>query len=138
MSAPALGNRLQEGSRSVLSNRPTAVPAPTSAPPHQPSGHCGPETVRPVAMMSWHAIRTAGPTASQNTPAESEVAGRVVAVAPISRIPTSSRIPHGTAPESQNRSTVPVASRSEEHTSELQSRFDLVCRLLLEKKNNTT
>src|SRR5699024_11752641 len=29
---------------------------------------------------------------------------------------------------------VPV--RSEEHTSELQSRFDLVCRLLLEKKNN--
>src|SRR5437868_8815296 len=28
--------------------------------------------------------------------------------------------------------------RSEEHTSELQSRFDLVCRLLLEKKNITT
>src|SRR5699024_12212386 len=27
--------------------------------------------------------------------------------------------------------------RSEEHTSELQSRFDLVCRLLLEKKNYT-
>src|SRR5207249_8040084 len=26
-----------------------------------------------------------------------------------------------------------VRSRSEEHTSELQSRFDLVCRLLLEK-----
>src|SRR5207249_6060557 len=32
------------------------------------------------------------------------------------------------------------ALRSEEHTSELQSRFDLVCRLLLEKKTekNTT
>src|SRR5207249_9831476 len=32
-----------------------------------------------------------------------------------------------------------VIDRSEEHTSELQSRFDLVCRLLLEKKkkNNT-
>src|SRR5207249_11167938 len=28
--------------------------------------------------------------------------------------------------------------RSEEHTSELQSRFDLVCRLLLEKKKTTT
>src|SRR5207249_5597193 len=28
--------------------------------------------------------------------------------------------------------------RSEEHTSELQSRFDLVCRLLLEKKNKTS
>src|SRR5699024_12119920 len=29
-------------------------------------------------------------------------------------------------------------NRSEEHTSELQSRFDLVCRLLLEKKKNKT
>src|SRR5206468_7819598 len=28
------------------------------------------------------------------------------------------------------------AARSEEHTSELQSRSDLVCRLLLEKKNH--
>src|SRR5207247_11054526 len=28
-----------------------------------------------------------------------------------------------------------LLSRSEEHTSELQSRVDLVCRLLLEKKN---
>src|SRR5690606_40229649 len=30
-----------------------------------------------------------------------------------------------------------VAPRSEEHTSELQSRENLVCRLLLEKKNAT-
>src|SRR6267378_6325277 len=32
----------------------------------------------------------------------------------------------------------PSTHRSEEHTSELQSRRDLVCRLLLEKKKNTT
>src|SRR5699024_12191435 len=31
---------------------------------------------------------------------------------------------------------VSFIERSEEHTSELQSRFDLVCRLLLEKKKN--
>src|SRR2546422_7004296 len=30
-----------------------------------------------------------------------------------------------------------AVSRSEEHTSELQSRLHLVCRLLLEKKKNT-
>src|SRR5699024_11236951 len=30
-----------------------------------------------------------------------------------------------------------AVGRSEEHTSELQSRFDLVCRLLLEKKKRT-
>src|SRR5207249_6605417 len=46
----------------------------------------------------------------------------------------------GAPPPSRSRSTVAVRpsgaskSRSEEHTSELQSRFDLVCRLLLEKK----
>src|SRR5260370_7569314 len=31
-----------------------------------------------------------------------------------------------------------VVGRSEEHTSELQSHLNLVCRLLLEKKKNTT
>src|SRR5690349_22443447 len=31
-----------------------------------------------------------------------------------------------------------ISPRSEEHTSELQSRRDLVCRLLLEKKKETT
>src|SRR5437868_8662783 len=33
-----------------------------------------------------------------------------------------------------NKCRTASSSRSEEHTSELQSRFDLVCRLLLEKK----
>src|SRR5438105_10376183 len=34
--------------------------------------------------------------------------------------------------------TIGVHRRSEEHTSELQSRVDLVCRLLLEKKKRNT
>src|SRR6266550_5521075 len=33
---------------------------------------------------------------------------------------------------------IPVGMRSEEHTSELQSRLHLVCRLLLEKKKRKT
>src|SRR5437867_10166361 len=56
-----------------------------------------------------------------------------------SRSPTS---PCGTSragsTDSTSRSgtrTREVESRSEEHTSELQSPYDLVCRLLLEKKN---
>src|SRR5689334_24796969 len=36
------------------------------------------------------------------------------------------------------RAAIPCAARSEEHTSELQSQFHLVCRLLLEKKKRTT
>src|SRR5699024_485955 len=35
----------------------------------------------------------------------------------------------------QRRGEPTIVSKDEEHTSELQSRFDLVCRLLLEKKN---
>src|SRR2546428_7400723 len=41
-------------------------------------------------------------------------------------------------PASRSRSTqIHKQRRSEEHTSELQSRSDLVCRLLLEKKNSS-
>src|SRR5438034_3613280 len=36
----------------------------------------------------------------------------------------------------RNAAVVRRCARSEEHTSELQSHSDLVCRLLLEKKNN--
>src|SRR5689334_24550749 len=38
---------------------------------------------------------------------------------------------------SNNSVCVDRSCRSEEHTSELQSQFHLVCRLLLEKKNHT-
>src|SRR5699024_12452941 len=38
------------------------------------------------------------------------------------------------ASNTHNLKNVGRTTRSEEHTSELQSRFDLVCRLLLEKK----
>src|SRR6266513_4589520 len=64
----------------------------------------------------------------------------------IRRPPRSTLFPYTTLfrSESQNGSgaSPSVTScctskrRSEEHTSELQSRFDLVCRLLLEKKKN--
>src|SRR5256885_11378378 len=51
------------------------------------------------------------------------------------RSPTSRNLAHGERPDgslliAQSR------ARSEEHTSELQSPCNLVCRLLLEKKNN--
>src|SRR5699024_12521813 len=39
--------------------------------------------------------------------------------------------------QKENTPNPTIQRRSEEHTSELQSRFDLVCRLLLEKKKNT-
>src|SRR5437868_9065774 len=58
-----------------------------------------------------------------------------------SRRRTAMTISAGDSPLSAGHSSISASStngRSEEHTSELQSRFDLVCRLLLEKKKNKT
>src|SRR5687768_18064064 len=55
------------------------------------------------------------------------------------RFPTWVRIPPAIPAFISPLDTEPTACpsvRSEEHTSELQSRLHLVCRLLLEKKNN--
>src|SRR5947208_3971716 len=46
------------------------------------------------------------------------------------------RAPRARPPARSRRSPCPPASRSEDHTSELQSPDHLVCRLLLEKKKN--
>src|SRR5271170_8478794 len=51
-------------------------------------------------------------------------------------LPISKRWPTGPPPGPWPFAQLPSA-RSEEHTSELQSRVDLVCRLLLEKKKKT-
>src|SRR5947207_7717420 len=53
-----------------------------------------------------------------------------------------SRFPQGTHAEKHlmqefRTYIATIVNRSEEHTSELQSHSDLVCRLLLEKKNNS-
>src|SRR6266536_114721 len=56
-------------------------------------------------------------------------------------IPLYSPLRHGGHGDFTEKTRVlrePPCSRSEEHTSELQSRVDLVCRLLLEKKKTTT
>src|SRR3712207_8089217 len=45
------------------------------------------------------------------------------------------RLPLGLRPDRRD-GELPLSPRSEEHTSELQSRQYLVCRLLLEKKTN--
>src|SRR3712207_6927989 len=63
-------------------------------------------------------------------------------VAPSARASVTSSSPqHGWPGKPTSTSSMPIRDRirSEEHTSELQSRQYLVCRLLLEKKyNNTT
>src|SRR5260370_35815078 len=50
----------------------------------------------------------------------------------------SHSIPRSRAPASSPPASPAHRPRSEEHTSELQSHLNLVCRLLLEKKKKTT
>src|SRR5438876_4791589 len=49
-------------------------------------------------------------------------------------LPISNRTGRGRCPSSSSTCSASCGSRSEEHTSELQSPVHLVCRLLLEKK----
>src|SRR6266436_10285507 len=55
---------------------------------------------------------------------------------PISRAKRPGRIQSVVTYTVAPTATLTPSSRSEEHTSELQSRLHLVCRLLLEKKKN--
>src|SRR2546422_3740887 len=58
--------------------------------------------------------------------------------APEKKAPVKKAAPPKPAPLMLTAGTRVPATRSEEHTSELQSRLHLVCRLLLEKKKNAT
>src|SRR5690349_23304653 len=58
-------------------------------------------------------------------------------ICPASRLPRRAAARSPRAPPGHPTRMSRRAPRSEEHTSELQSRRDLVCRLLLEKKKQT-
>src|SRR5207247_8713474 len=83
---------------------------------------------RPAPRHAPHHGRSERVQQAPRQPAEGHAArpGRLRARPPAPRPPDGTARQFATGP----------AARSEEHTSELQSRVDLVCRLLLEKKNN--
>src|SRR5256884_25008 len=61
---------------------------------------------------------------------------RAPSQSPVRRLSSARRTSRrGSSPRASMARAWVIASRSEEHTSELQSRLHLVCRLLLEKKN---
>src|SRR5256886_4057166 len=58
----------------------------------------------------------------------------ICCISPLKRTSTDSGMSRGITPVAAPKATRPEPARSEEHTSELQSQSNLVCRLLLEKK----
>src|SRR5437588_4928768 len=86
-----------------------------------------PSTLSSFALTAWSlASRGSRDSASSASPPASESTASTYAL----RKPAKVMV----RPEAEKVHSSPVA-RSEEHTSELQSHSDLVCRLLLEKKN---
>src|SRR6266540_900942 len=123
--------------------------APSSAAPEMPamSGRCPPAALSSARDANVESTGTAGISprwrtfllhqADPTTPKRLVAGGVVVGqerCRPASRIPPTPRAGEPT----RDRGTPPAgrrgAGRSEEHTSELQSHHDIVCRLLLEKK----
>src|SRR2546429_3914179 len=79
------------------------------------------------ATMAWQAASQGTPLAPSQSQTQTPRKMQAPAVASRAQAPAETTV------------TVDGSERSEEHTSELQSRLHLVCRLLLEKKkkNNT-
>src|SRR5690625_5756806 len=94
---------------------------------------------RVIAPASSTAMASSTPVAPSGTAIREP--GRASAVREISSTrcaPPPARVFSAWERGGTTEPTIIASSRSEEHTSELQSRGHLVCRLLLEKKNENT
>src|SRR5207253_8314647 len=92
-------------------------------------------TTERIASSARGCVRTltAAPIGDATSAETNTTAARGRSICAVAALPMSA----ASAAKSPMPSDVPIAirARSEEHTSELQSRGHLVCRLLLEKKN---
>src|SRR5690625_4772093 len=97
------------------------------------------ETLTTVTKRSFNSLKTPHKPLHANTPKASS-ASATSADRTADPSPTASHTKLDTMPTWHSMPQTPTATppfRSEEHTSELQSRGHLVCRLLLEKKNKS-
>src|SRR5690606_20412733 len=92
--------------------------------------------VRGVAVL--HALELERHVVREREVVGEVVTGEAALQAPVTRVLPAELVPERLAVVLQRALRQPVQqqARSEEHTSELQSRENIVCRLLLEKKKN--
>src|SRR5689334_24317415 len=89
--------------------------------------------MRMSAVPLFKSMRTRSPFLRSAKPPPAAASGEAL------RIEGDPEVPDCRPSPMQGSECTPFfRSRSEEHTSELQSQFHLVCRLLLEKKKRTT
>src|SRR2546427_691767 len=125
------------------SARGTTVRATTSTPittstafPSASRRPLGPPAARPARKGSTSIMGTTHRSWKISTPVASRPCGASISPLSVSPFKTSAVLDRATRKPSSKAicQEVPDALRSEEHTSELQSQSNLVCRLLLEKK----
>src|SRR5256886_9450183 len=87
----------------------------------------------PAPPAGHHDVAAAARQDARGDPADGDRAARPVRPATAREW---IRVSSGHPVAARARVGLPVRGRSEEHTSELQSQSNLVCRLLLEKKKN--
>src|SRR5690606_10164102 len=114
---------------------PAALPWPRS---HPPTVRCAAGRVHPCCAVPARAV----PDATRGTGSGDRHHAAPVQKAPVPARPSPARCAAGRVRRPLRAGPVrsrggPHGPRSEEHTSELQSRENLVCRLLLEKKKET-
>src|SRR5690625_3253655 len=112
---------------------PSATPAPSPASPPPPASTPAPAASAPATPGSAKQVAAAmGPLSgdAQAGKAKAAVCGACHGIDGNSSMPQYPKL------AGQNEHYI-VEQRSEEHTSELQSRGHLVCRLLLEKKKKS-
>src|SRR5690606_41715935 len=110
--------------RRVVRHTPALVPSATRAADHQLPALPLPDAL-PISLRHRTTTRSAWSTSGRSRPAT-----RWPATSPTCCWSGSHRLQAW-------RTCCGGSGRSEEHTSELQSRENLVCRLLLEKKNSS-
>src|SRR5699024_12881872 len=107
-------------------------------PIHDPYSSTAPHPPRPTLFPYTTLFRSVAPAGI--TDAVAGAAGQIHGLQDVDVGAGHLPVPHQEARRRQGRQAAAhdvgalFLHRSEEHTSELQSRFDLVCRLLLEKK----
>src|SRR5438105_13829028 len=118
-----LGDEVVQASARARQLERAAASRPVPAPVREP-------VVRPPTRAPQRSLAAPEP----ERPSESaSPAAEPVAPGPMTHATPAGRMAAAAAPK-----RAAAHFRSEEHTSELQSRVDLVCRLLLEKKKRTT
>src|SRR5690625_6654766 len=123
-------------------SKPPSHAGRANTPTASPSCRCTSSGTKPVTKLPWRCSIARGGSSNSGSEASENSVFKMVCEPPSTLPSVSSSSPRWSSASTTRGSLKGISwevhwSRSEEHTSELQSRGHLVCRLLLEKKKKS-